>query len=67
MGWGSWSTPFWVCPGGMFGAEVGVVQDGPGALCTESALAGQLKLKWVHVAWWGRCPGPLSAEGTLAR
>lgn len=44
----------WGHPGVMAGAEVVAGQGGHGALCTESVLEGQLRLKWVQAGGsWG--------------
>lgn len=46
IGWETWALCRG-CPGGIARAKVGLDWGGPGALCREGVLAGQLKLKWV--------------------
>ena len=44
----------WGCPGGMAGAYFGISLCGLRFLYVESAMLGQLKLKWVQA---GKFPG----------
>lgn len=46
--WMSRGSLCWGHAGGKARAEVDVGWAGPGVLCTESTLAGQLKLKWIQ-------------------